>query len=117
MWQPGETIGFTAADHVAAIEEHARLKLLDYVILNTRPVSEALLRRYARQKARPVENDLARLREMGVKVVGGHLLQEGERVRHDPGAIASVALELAAEGRRRRDSVRSPRQRTASETT
>jgi uncharacterized cofD-like protein len=117
MWQPGETIGFTAADHVAAIEKHARLKLLDYVILNTRPISEAMLRRYARQKARPVENDLARLREMGVKVVGGHLLQEGERVRHDPAAIASVALELAAEGRRRRDSVGPPRHRTASETT
>jgi uncharacterized cofD-like protein len=117
MWQPGETIGFTAADHVAAIEEHARLKLLDYVILNTRPISEAMLRKYARQKARPVENDLARLRQMGLNVVGRHLVQEGERVRHDPSAIAAVALELAAEGRRRRDTGRSPRQRIASEAT
>lgn len=102
MWQPGETMGFTAADHVATIYEHARVRLLDYVVLNTRPISAAMVRRYARQKARPVDNDLARLRGMGVTVVGRDLLQEGEKVRHDPEATAAVALELAAEGRRRR---------------
>ncbi len=101
MWQPGETIGFTAADHIAVIEAHAGLRLLDYAILNTLPISPALLRKYARQKALPVENDFDRLVEMGLKVVGRRLLQQSEKVRHDPPAIAAVALELAAEGRRR----------------
>jgi len=102
MWQPRETIGLTAADHVAAIYEHAGVKLIDYAIVNTRPISEEMLKKYAAQHARPVENDLERLRELGVTVIGRDLLQEGEKVRHSPEAVAAVALELAREGRRRR---------------
>lgn len=106
MWQPRETIGFTAADHVATIYEHAGLKLLDYAVLNTRPISDAMLRKYAAQHARPVENDVERLRGLGVKVIGRDLLQEGEMVRHDPKAVAALALELAREGRMRRVALR-----------
>ena len=103
MWQPGETTGFTAADHVAAIYKHARAKLLDYVVVNTRPIGESLRRKYARQRAQPVANDLDRLAAMGLTIIGRDLLEESEKVRHNPGAIAAVALELAAEGRRRRE--------------
>ncbi len=106
MWQPRETIGFTAADHVATIYEHAGMKLLDYAILNTRPISDAMLQKYATEQARPVENDMERLRELGVTVVGRDLLQEGEKVRHAPEAVAALALELAREGRKRRIAVR-----------
>lgn len=103
MWQPGETISFTAADHVAAIHEHARTKFLDYVVVNTRPISEPLRKKYARRRAQPVENDLDRIETMGVTVLARDLLQEIGKVRHDPAAIASVAIELAIEGRRRRE--------------
>jgi uncharacterized cofD-like protein len=99
MWQPGETIGFSAADHIAAIYEHAGMPLLDCAIINTRPFSEALLGKYARRKARPVENDLERLERMGLAVVGRELLLEGEKIRHDPAAIAAVAVELAERSR------------------
>lgn len=103
MWQPGETTGFTAADHVAAIYKHARAKLLDYVVVNTRPICESSRRKYARQRAQPVANDLDRLAAMGLTIIGRDLLEESEKVRHAPEAIAAVALELAAEGRRRRE--------------
>ncbi len=102
MWQPGETARFTAADHVAAIHEHAGRRLLDYAVVNTRPIGPALLKKYARQNALPVENDLGRLHSMGLKTVGRDLLQEAGKIRHDPAAAAAVAIELAAEGRRRR---------------
>jgi len=102
MWQPGETPEFTAADHVEAVLEHARVNLLDYVIINTRPIGPALLNKYARQNAMPVENDLGRLKNLGVKIVGSDLVQEADKIRHDPEAIADIALELAAEGRTRR---------------
>ncbi len=102
MWQPGETVRFTAADHAAAIHEHAGRRLLDYVVVNTRPIGPALLERYARQHALPVENDSERLRAMGLKIVGRDLVQEAEKIRHNPAAAAAVAIELAAEGRRRR---------------
>ncbi|MGC8792901.1 MAG: gluconeogenesis factor YvcK family protein [Bryobacteraceae bacterium] len=102
MWQPGETMHFTAADHVEAIYRHAGEGWLDCVVVNTRPVSEKLRARYARRRARPVEVDRERLERLGVKVLARELLQEGEKVRHDPEAVARVVLELADEGRRRR---------------
>ena len=58
MWQPGETINFRASDHVRAIHQHARCKLIDYAVTNLRPIKTALKKQYARQEALPVENDL-----------------------------------------------------------
>ena len=60
MWQPGETTGLTAADHIAAIECHAARRLVEVAVLNTAPIPERRLRRYERKAARPVETDLAR---------------------------------------------------------
>lgn len=102
MWQPGETPEFTAADHVETVLAHAGVRLLDYVIINTRPIGPALLKKYARQNALPVENDIDRLKNLGVKIVGRDLVQKAGKIRHDPKAIADIALQLAAEGRSRR---------------
>ena len=102
MWQPGETMDFRASDHIRAIERHAAGKLLDYAVVNTRPIPRALLRRYARQAALPVENDLAALARMGLKVMSGELAQLTGKVRHDPAATAAMVVKLAQEGRRRK---------------
>ncbi len=102
MWQPGETMHFTAADHVLAILDHARRPILDYAVVNSRGVSEEMRKKYESEQAQPVEVDLDRLTGFGITLVGRDLLQEGEKVRHSPEAIAAVALELASEGRRRR---------------
>lgn len=102
MWQPGETINFRASDHVKAIQTHAGRPLLDYAIVNTRPITAPLKRRYARQKVHPVENDSGRVAEMGVKVVAQDLASESQKVRHDSAAIAEIALHLAMEGRKRK---------------
>lgn len=102
MWQPGETMNFTAFDHVDAILSHAGRKVLDYAVLNTRPISGRLRRRYAAEKVYPVENDIPRIEGAGIKVVGASLLARSEKVRHEPAAVAEVVLRLAAEGRRRK---------------
>lgn len=102
MWQPGETIQFRASDHVRAIHQHAGGKLLDYAIINASPIRAAQKHRYAREEALPVENDVDRIFKMGVKVMAGNLLQQSEKVRHDPDQVAAVAVRLAREGRLRR---------------
>jgi len=102
MWQPGETMGYTACDHVMAIRKHARRGLLDCAVVNTQPVPRGLLRRYAAQRVYPVENDLPRMEEHGLKVVGASLLGESDRVRHNSAAIAAEAVRLAERGRRLR---------------
>src|SRR5579864_4424139 len=38
MWQPGETTDFRASDHIRAIHKHAGGKLLDYAVINIRPI-------------------------------------------------------------------------------
>jgi 2-phospho-L-lactate transferase/gluconeogenesis factor (CofD/UPF0052 family) len=102
MWQPWETMQFSASDHVAAIERHAGSGLLDYVIVNTYPISGTLRRRYAAQRVYPVENDLEHLNNRTYQVLGRRLLAKAEKVRHDPVLVARTVLELAQQGRLRR---------------
>jgi uncharacterized cofD-like protein len=102
MWQPGETSDFRASDHVRSILRHAAKLKLDYAILNSRPIRPALRARYARQEAKPVENDADAIRKLGIEIVLCDLLEENEKVRHSPAIIAGIALGLAREGRRRR---------------
>jgi uncharacterized cofD-like protein len=102
MWQPGETSDFRASDHVRSILHHAPKMHLDYAILNSRPIRPALRARYARQEAKPVENDADTIRKLGIEIVLSDLLEENEKVRHSPAIIAGIALGLAGEGRRRR---------------
>jgi uncharacterized cofD-like protein len=102
MSQPGETTDFLASDHIRVIHQHAGRKFLDYAVLNTRPITSAVKKRYAREAAKPVENDIPAILKMGVKVLAGNLAQRGEKVRHEPVAAAAVVMRLGQEARRRR---------------
>ena len=104
MWQPGETMNYRASDHIRAIYDHAGPGLLDYAVVNTGLVRPSLRRKYARQEVRPVEVDLDALDGLGVELVTANLLRESATVRHDPAAVAAVAMRLACQGRRRRQS-------------
>ena len=106
MWQPGETIGFRASDHVSALLRHAGGSLLDVAVVNTRSISARQRRKYAAEQAQSVMNDVDRLAQMGLQVVAADLLGEGEIVRHDPRATAEVALNLARRSRASRSKVR-----------
>lgn len=105
MWQPWETMNYSAFDHVDAIHRHAGGQLIDIAILNKRPIAGALRRAYAAQKVFPVENDIPRLWEQGIEVMERNLLlTKGEKVRHDPAQTAAVVLELALRARQQRAS-------------
>jgi uncharacterized cofD-like protein len=101
MTQPGETSHYTAADHLSALNDHAGSCLFDHVILNTGAISPRMARKYARQRAEPVANDLARIRSLGVKPVLANLVEEDGVARHNPRRLAKLLLSLAARGRRR----------------
>ncbi|GAB4407469.1 MAG: hypothetical protein OHK0021_18500 [Bryobacter sp.] len=105
MWQPWETMHYSAFDHVDALLRHAGRPrkpqgLLDAVVYNTTPLASTQIRRYAAQLVQQVEIDLPQLAQLGLQVHARPLLAVGEKVRHDPEAIARVAMELAAEARR-----------------
>jgi uncharacterized cofD-like protein len=102
MWQPGETTEFSASDHIRAIHRHAGGKFLDYAVVNVRSIPSAVKKRYARQDALPVENDIDAIFKMGLKIMAGNLASHDGKVRHDSAATAAVVFKLAQEGRRRK---------------
>lgn len=102
MWQPWETMNFSASDHIRAIHDHGGKGTVQRAILNTTPLTGSQRRLYAAEKVFPVELDTPRIFEMGVEVVGRPLLAKCQKVRHDSMAIARIAVELAGESRARR---------------
>ena len=97
MTQQGETRGFRASDHVRVLLEQRGPGLFEYVLVNTRrPRNQALLARYSREGAEPVEPDLDAIRTLGPKPVPEDLISEDELVRHDPRKITTVLLQLLA---------------------
>ncbi|MDR7419203.1 MAG: YvcK family protein [Armatimonadota bacterium] len=106
MTQPGETDGYTAADHVRAIHAHAGAALFSHVLVNTQmPQNRALLERYASQGAVPVAPSQAELEGLGLIPVGFPLMSEQELLRHDPVRLAAAVLQVMGQmtGRSARD--------------
>jgi uncharacterized cofD-like protein len=95
MTQPGESRGYSAADHVRALHEHAGRKLFDHIVLNTGTISPALLKRYEAECAAPVAMDLDAVRKLGVKPLCANLLIEDQVARHDSRRLAKLLLSLA----------------------
>jgi uncharacterized cofD-like protein len=95
MTQPGETDGYSAADHVEVLDEHCGGVLFPKVLLNNRDPSPEIVKRYTAEHAKVVEIDRKRLRVPGRKIVERDLLAEDGVVRHDPDRLASAVLEMA----------------------
>ncbi len=94
MTEPGETDGYTAADHLEVLHRHGLTGLVDAVLVNEAPVSDAVAAIYERYGARPVVVDEARLRSLGVKVVRAAVTTESGVVRHDSERLAGALLRL-----------------------
>ena len=93
MTQPGETDGYTAADHLKAILAHSG-KIMDYIVVNRGDIPRAVKERYSREGAVPVAPDIRVIEKEGVKAVSEQLLAEGDVVRHDPDRLARLIFRL-----------------------
>jgi uncharacterized cofD-like protein len=93
MTQPGETEGYSLADHVRVIYRHTRHKLFDWVVANNQPVSVEIARRYSARGAEPVRVDIAELQRIGVRCLLDNLLEEQGVVRHDATRLSQLLIE------------------------
>jgi uncharacterized cofD-like protein len=106
--QPGQTDGFTLADHVQQVMMYLHGRL-DYVLLNSRSPSDALRAAYEKDSVHvltPDDSEVRRIERMGVKPIVSDLAQltDGKRdlydkqdsIRHDPAAVAAVLLNMMA---------------------
>jgi uncharacterized cofD-like protein len=94
MTEPGETDGYTAADHVRALLAHVPDLPLPTVLLHDGTIGDDRARRYSSQGATPVFPDVAALEALGCRVVRRDLLAEGPSVRHEHGKLAAALAEL-----------------------
>ncbi len=99
MTQPGETDGFTAADHVRAVLDHVGRGVMDCVLVNTGEVPPKLAERYRQEGAYPVAVDSEEIEALGVSVTEGDLVSDANYARHDPGRLAQAIMGLMTTAR------------------
>ncbi|HLO87683.1 MAG TPA: gluconeogenesis factor YvcK family protein [Nostocaceae cyanobacterium] len=93
MTQPGETQGYTVANHIQAIDDACGgRRLFDAVLVHKRTPSAQALIRYAQQGSHPVFLDREAVTQLGRRIVLANVLHEDETgfVRHDPQKLAKV---------------------------
>jgi uncharacterized cofD-like protein len=93
MTQPGETDGFSAADHIRIIYEHTRARIFDWVVANHAPFSPDVLKRYCRKGADPVEADVSELQRLGLRCIFDDLVEEHGVVRHNADRLTRLLVE------------------------
>ncbi|MCH5211666.1 MAG: YvcK family protein [Oscillospiraceae bacterium] len=94
MTQPGETDGYSASQHLDALERHSASGIVDYMIVNDAPIPESVKETYALQGAVPVAPDIEKL-ERRVNVLHGNLfLVKDGQVRHNFSRLSRAIMKL-----------------------
>lgn len=99
MTQSHESLNLTASQHIERIYEHTRQPIFDYALVNTAPVSQGLLDRYAGEGASPITADIEAIEALGVRCITGDFTAEGDVVRHAADRVAETVLRLGTLGR------------------
>ena len=98
MTQAGETEGYTAADHIRALFDHAWPGLFDICLTNDSPIPRSIAERYLTEGAEPLLCDREACEALGVEVVCRPVVSvENNLVRHNPGHLARELMALHAE--------------------
>ena len=95
MTQDGETEGYTAADHLAALLRHGTADMVELCLANSSPIPPELAERYRAEGAEVLTVDRERIAQMGIELVERPLASpSGDFARHDPDALASAVLDI-----------------------
>jgi uncharacterized cofD-like protein len=93
MTQPGETTGYGVADHLRAIQEHVKHRVMDWVVANRQAVSPAVAKRYGKRGSEPIVADVKELQGLGYRVILDNLLEEHGLIRHNSARLARLLVE------------------------
>ena len=95
MTQPGETEGYSVADHIKEIDRISKRKLFDAVLVHRKPPSAVSLERYALENSYPVYLDRQEIAKLNRRIVMANVMEEDSvrgHVRHSPSQLARVLL-------------------------
>ena len=109
MTEPGQTDDYSVADHINAIIEHCGEGLIDYCIYDTGEVIPEFIRKYNREGADLVDQDLDNCMDKKVKFLKENLsVITDDSIRHNANLISDVAIKLICDDLRFRDKQNDP---------
>jgi uncharacterized cofD-like protein len=95
MTQAGETLDYTASDHVKAIYDHMNCMVIDTILVNDKPIPQEIQQRYQKEYAEPVYFDIPSLKNLGIELLNDEIvcLHDGT-IRHDTKKVAKILYSL-----------------------
>lgn len=98
MTQDGETEGYTASDHIKALQKHSGQCLFQFCLANSMPLPEDVLARYKLQGAEQTELDTSEIKKLGVELITAPVadVRDGY-VRHHPHMLAREIMRIFLE--------------------
>lgn len=95
MTQAGETLDYTASDHVKAIYDHMNKQFIDTILVNNKPIPLEIQQLYQREFASPVDYDVQNLLDMGMELLQDEFVSLQDNViRHDTNKVAQIIYDL-----------------------
>lgn len=101
MTQAGETLNFTASDHVQTLYDHMGLHFIDTILVNNGDIPEHLKAKYAIELAKPVVYDTEKLSALGLSIIHDKIISyDNDVIRHDTTKVASLLYNLLLEDKK-----------------
>ncbi|RFU67070.1 YvcK family protein [Bacillus sp. V59.32b] len=95
MTQAGETLNYTASDHVKAIYDHMSCHFISSILVNNEAIPDSVLRRYKEEDAQPVRFDLDSLTALGLDIVVDKIYSyDRNAIRHDTKKVARILYNM-----------------------
>ncbi|MGD7053061.1 gluconeogenesis factor YvcK family protein [Sutcliffiella horikoshii] len=95
MTQAGETLEYTASDHVKALYDHLGCRFMDTILVNDEGIPDEIALRYKKESATPVIYDIAALSNLGLEIVHDKIIRyEDGVIRHDTQKVAALLYSM-----------------------
>ncbi|WP_269799230.1 gluconeogenesis factor YvcK family protein [Bacillus xiapuensis] len=98
MTQAGETLDFTAGDHVRAIYDHMSCAFMDTILVNKDSIPDHIQEKYKEEQSKPVVYDVEELKSLGLHTILDEIaIREGGVIRHNTNKVADILFQLIPE--------------------
>ncbi|MEC2077238.1 YvcK family protein [Metabacillus fastidiosus] len=95
MTQAGETLSYSASDHIKALYDHMDCKFIDTILVNDARIPDEIRKMYEEESAKPVHYDIDKLKELGIEVIVDRIISyENNVIRHDTNKVASLLYNM-----------------------
>ncbi|MGM7723733.1 gluconeogenesis factor YvcK family protein [Metabacillus sp. Hm71] len=91
MTQAGETLNYSASDHVRALYDHMKCTFMDTILVNKEEIPDHIKALYEEELAKPVHYDIENLKALGLQVITDKIVSyENNVIRHDTNKVAKL---------------------------